>query len=392
MTDIYYDPYDFAIDDDPFPYYQRLRDEAPVYLNEKYGFYVLSRYEDVRIALRDWSDFSSVNGLTLDNNPLPPSIITMDPPAHLRQRSLVRAVFTGRRVAELEDAIRAFTRTFLDEVPSAGADFVDDFTVKLPVTVICQLLGVPASDVKQMWEWTDVLTDQLEVGADGTPEQQTRVFQAAIELAQYFTEMVEDRRKNPTGDLISALTQAQGDGDQLTHEELLGFLVILLIAGNDTTNLLMGNMAVCLTEHPDQRQLLLADSTLVPSAIEETLRYDSSIHVLARTLPKAVTVQGHELDPSRKVALLLAAANRDERRFPDPDTYNIRRTPNSHIGFGHGVHQCVGAALARLEIRVAFEEFLARVADFEVDAQRGTRARQANFRGYRNLPVTLKMR
>jgi cytochrome P450 len=391
MDELYYDPYDFAIDDDPFPVYRRLRDEAPVYLNEKHSFYALSRYDDVRAAMRDWSQFSSVNALSLDDNPLPPSIITMDPPAHQRQRSLVRAVFTARRVAELEEAIRDFARKFLDGVGSQ-ADIVQDFTVKLPVTVICQLLGVPAEDVDQMWQWTDVLTDQLVIGADGTPEQQARIFQAAGELAQYFMGMVEDRRKNPTGDLVSALTHAQAGGDHFSHEELLGFLAILLVAGNDTTNLLMGNMSYWLTRFPDQKADLLQDPSLVPAAIEETLRFDSSIHLLVRTLPSPVSVRGQVLDPSRKVALLLGSANRDERHFENPDIYDIRRKSNSHVGFGHGVHQCVGAALARLEVKVAFEEFISRAADFEVDVDNAVRVRVAEFRGFRNLPVALKLR
>jgi cytochrome P450 len=385
VSDLYYDPFDFEIDDDPFPVYRRLREEAPVYRNEKFGFYALSRFADVKEALADASHFSSVDALTLEEIPVPPSIITMDAPVHTRQRSLVSRVFTPRRVAGLEDSVRAITRRFLDDLGTDG-DLVEDFTSRLPVAVICQLLGIPEADHEQMRTWTKALANSLELGEDGAPKQDPAIFEAAIGLAAYFEEMVAERRQRPTDDLVSALAHAQENGEQFSHDELLGFLSILLLAGNDTTNLLLGNMAYWMTRFPDQRRLLLDDADLAPSAIEETMRFDNSIHVLVRTLPEPVTLHGVDIDPSHKMVLILGSGNRDDRQFADPDRYDITRHPEPHLGLGHGVHFCVGAALARLEVRVALEEMVTQLADFEVDIDEGVRARVSSFRGFASMP------
>lgn len=391
MSDVYYDPFDFDIDDDPFPVYRRLRDEAPLYFNDKLGFYALSRYDDVKAALTDWAHLSSVGALTLEDNPIPPSLITMDPPAHEHQRSLVSRVFTGRRVTALEGAVRDLCRTYLDRLLDCG-DLVQDFSSRLPVAVICQLLGVPASDHEQMRAWTITLTDALVTGDDGTPQELAARMEAAMALAGYFDALVTERRERPADDLVTALAQEQAASAQFSHHELLGFLSILLLAGNDTTNLLLGNIAYWLTRHPEERRRLLADPSLVPGAIEETMRFDNSIHLVARSLPAPVVVRGEELEPGRKVALVLGAANRDERAFDDPDRYDIRRPPTAHLALGHGIHFCVGAALARLEVKIALEEILARVEDFEVDVDRAVRARLSSFHGFRNLPVALTAR
>ena len=396
VSAVYYDPYDFEIDDDPFEVYRRLRDEEPLYLNDKLGFYALSRYSDIKAALADWGHLSSVNALSLEQPPLPPSIITMDPPAHERQRRLVSRTFTPRRVAGLEDSIRQLVQEHLDDLALDGTgDFVEDFSSRLPVAVICELLGVPRGDREQWRLWTKGMADMFVIGENGAPvigengapEINAGVFEAALSLGAYIEEMVKDRARNPTDDLVSALTLAREDGgdDVITQDELVGLIAILLLAGNDTTNVLLGNLVHAMTRFPNQRRRLFGDPGMIPSAIEETMRFDNSIHALVRTLPGPVTIHGQELDPSKKVVLLLGSGNRDERNFSNPDAYDIGRNDAAHLGFGHGIHFCVGAALARLETRVVLEELLQRVEDFEADLDSSVRIRISAFRGFEHM-------
>lgn len=395
MSDLYYDPFDTDIDDDPFDVYRRLREEAPLYHNEKFSFYALSRYDDIKVALVDTTHFSNVDALALEQPPVPPSIITMDPPAHDIQRRLVSRTFTPRRVAGLEDAIREMVREYLAGLPLDGSgDFVEDFSSKLPVAVICELLGVPAGDREQWRQWTKGMADMFAVDEEGMPQVKDSVFESALALAGYLDEMVRGRAERPTDDLVSALVEAQREGgdDVITHDELVGLLAILLLAGNDTTNVLLGNMMHALAAFGDQRRRLFGDPSLIPAAIEETMRYDNSIHALVRTLPGPATLRGEELDPSNKLLLLLGAGNRDDRRFENPDTFDLDRDAEGHLGFGHGIHFCVGAALARLETRVVLEELLGRVADLEVDVDACERVRISSFHGFEHMPFVAQVR
>jgi cytochrome P450 len=396
VSAVYYDPFDPGIDADPFDVYHRLRDEAPLYFNEKFGFYAISRYDDIKAALADWEHFSNIDALALEQPPLPPSIITMDPPDHDRQRKLVSRTFTPRRVAGLESFIRQLVRQYLAELPLDGTgDFVEDFSSKLPVAVICELLGVPSEDREQWRLWTKGMADMFVLGDDGVPEIKPNVIESAMAVAMYIDEMVEDREKNPSDDLVSALTAArlEGGDEFIKHEELVGLIAILLLAGNDTTNILLGNLMHALARFPDQRRRLFDAPGLIPAAVEETMRYDNSIHALVRTLPGPVTLLGQDLDPAHKVLLLLGSGNRDERRFRDPDVFDMgREGGESHLGFGHGLHFCVGSALARLETRVVLEELLDRVSDLEVDADRCMRVHISNFHGFEHMPFTAKIR
>jgi hypothetical protein len=395
MSDLYYDPFDADIDDDPFDLYRRLRDEAPVYFNEKYDFYAISRHDDIKAALVDWQHFSNVDALALEQPPMPPSIITMDPPAHDIQRKLVSRTFTPRRVAGLEDFLRRMVNQYLDDLPLDGTgDFVEDFSPKPPVAVICELLGVPAADREQWRLWTQGMADMFEVGEDGMPEIKPNVFESALALAAYLEEMVKERVERPADDLVGALVQARQEGgdEVITNEELVGLIAILLLAGNDTTNILLGNMMHALTKFPDQRRRLFGDPSLIPAAVEETMRYDNSIHALVRTVPATASFLGHEIDPSKKLVLLLGSGNRDERKYDDPDVFDLDRESDGHLGFGHGIHFCVGAALARLETRVVLEELLGRVADIDLDLANSERVRISNFHGFRRLPFSATLR
>lgn len=384
-----YEPFDPAFLADPYPTYRRLRDEAPVAWNPRLGVYALSRFADVWDAVHDTATFSSASGISiLTSSPAqPPQMIETDPPEHTRLRKLVSRAFTPRRVAEMEPGIRALTTKWLDTVVERGeCDLVEDFAAKLPMDVISTMLGVPASDHDMLRSWAD---EMLEVPDhhDGDHTRPGPMGGSMVQMGGYFYALIREKRRAPGDDMISALIAAEIDGEALSDEQIAGFCVLLAIAGNETTTKLISHFAYHLDRNPDQRALL-ADRSLVPAAVEETTRFDPSSQMVARTLTRDVELHGVTMRAGRKVALLLGSACRDEREYPDPDRYDLRRSIPRTLAFGHGAHVCLGASLARLEGRVVLEEMLDRIGDWQVDVDAARRVRSVHVRGFARLPVS----
>jgi cytochrome P450 len=395
VTPFVFDPYDERFFADPAPAFARLREEFPAYRNPDRGFWVLSRFEDVWQALRDPETFSSASGITVldeHNAAAPPMILTMDPPRHGMLRTKVNRGFTPRRVAGLEERIRSHAHALLDRLEDRGeGDLVADFAIALPTIVFAELLGVPESQREPFRRWSDATC-----AMSPDPAAMAAGKRAIAELTGLFAELAELRRRKPADDLISALAAAAGgDGrdrrgearddragratgadvgagadvlekressnaEPMTQDELTGFCVLLLVAGLETTASLIASGAMRLAQHPDQRARLIADPTSIPRAIEEMVRFDCPIPGNARTLTRDIERYGQKLPAGDKVLLLYAAANRDEREFADGDRFDITREIDRHVAFGNGIHFCLGASLARLETRIAFEELLAR--------------------------------
>lgn len=360
---------------------------APAYLDEERGFWALSRYDDVRAAIDDWPTFSSTGGITLDRRTksVEPMLIEMDPPRHTELRSLVSRAFTPRRVADLEPSIRDLARELVDGFGGGTRiDIIEDFAAKLPMAVISVMLGVPRDDQDRLREWSDAMLHREEGSAELTPAG----LDGATRLYSYFNQVIADRRAAPRDDLVGALVEAQeGDHRALSASEVLGFCFLLLIAGNETTTKLLGNAIFWLERFPDQRAKVLADPTLIPAAVEETLRFDTSTQALARLLTRDVELHGTTLPAGSKGLLLFGSANRDERHWDEPDRFDVGRNPAGHLAFGHGLHHCLGAALARLEMRVALEVLLPQLREYRVDASDALRVHSGNVRGFSRLPI-----
>lgn len=384
--DVNYDPFDYALHDDPYQVYRRLRDEAPVFHNARFDFWALSRYDDCLAAVRNFGLFSSAEGTTLE--PLKaqlPVLINADPPVHTRMRHLIAGMFTPAKVAVLEDNVRSLARTLLAPHRDAGRiDIITDFAAKLPMAIICRLLGFPSADEDKLRGWTDTVVHRDE----GVFEMPDEGMHATLALFGYFDEDMKRRAgEPPRDDIIAALMAAEAAGE-LTHEEVLGYIFILSIAGNETTTKLIGNMVFQLHRHPDQLALLRGDLTLLPSAIEETMRFDGPTQMMARTTTRDVKLYGRTIPAGAKVALLFTCANRDERKYERAEIYDIRRNPRDHLGFGGGLHACLGAALARLEAKVAMEELLAMMGEFTIDEAGLQRMHSPQVRGFTHVPVT----
>lgn len=385
-----YDPYAYEVHEDPYPLYRRLRDEAPLYKSESLEFWTLSRHSDVLGALKDFETFSNRNGVSLDRDAFHSdaettmSFLAMDPPRHTRMRGLVSRGFTPRRVMDLEPRIRELAVHYLDECKERGAcDFIGDFAGKLPMDVISELLGLPESDRAMLRGWADTVVHR-DNGVVGVPPAAAG---AALRLLQYFQVHVAERRRRPRGDLTEALLAAELDGDRLSEREILGFLFLMVIAGNETTTKLLANALYWLWRNPEQRDRLRADPTLVPRWVEETARYDNSSQALARILTRDTELYGTRLHEGEKVVLLIGSANRDERAFEDPDRYDLSRNTRASLSFGYGTHFCLGAALARLEGRVALEEVWQRFPEYDVDPEGIVRVHSVNVRGFAVLPI-----
>jgi hypothetical protein len=388
---IEYDPYAYEMHEDPYPTYAALRAEAPVYRNERLGFWALSRHADVLAGFRDIARFSNKNGVSLDPASSHPqahvmmSFLAMDPPRHTRMRALVSRGFTPRRIADLEPRIRAIAQRHIDAFIAAGrCDFIRDFAGKLPMDVISDMLGVPAADRDQLRTWADTVVHREE-GISDVPRAGQ---EAAMRLLAYFAELVADHRARPHDDLTAALLAAEIDGDRLEDAEVLGFLFLMIIAGNETTTKLLGNALYWLWRNAEQRRLVAADPTLIPRWVEETLRYDGSTQALARTVVGDQDLHGVRLRDGDRVVLLVGSANRDERVFPEPERYDVLRDTNAMLSFGQGTHFCLGAALARLEARVALEEVQRRFPDYDIDPDGIARVHSVNVRGFAALPIT----
>lgn len=397
MTDLAFSPYDYAIHSDPYPVYARLRDEAPVYRNDELDFWALSRYADVAAAFRNPRGLSSANGVSLDPAAWGPdahrtmSFLAMDDPRHARLRSLVSKGFTPRRVNEMEDRIRALARLHLLPAIERGEfDFVADFAGKFPMDVISDLMGVPEAD-----------RDRLRTLADTVMHREDDVFdvpraamEASLHLIQYYADMLAERRRQPTGDLTSALMDAEIDGDRLSDEEIIGFLFLMVVAGNETTTKLLANAVYWGRKNPAQLATVLADPGRVPDWVEETLRYDTSSQMIARQTTTEFTAHGVTVPAGSRMLLLLGSANRDPRAFPGPDVYDLDRKRDvaaQVASFGFGPHFCLGAHLARVEARVALTELVTRVKDYEIDSARAVRVHSSNVRGFARLPVRVEV-
>ncbi len=341
-------------------------------------------------AFKDWQRFSSAQGVSLEPQAVHPradavmSILAMDPPRHTRMRALVSRAFTPRRVAGLEPGIRELAIHYLEGLRPRGAcDFIQDFAARLPMDVISEMLGVPAADRDGLRRQADLVVHREE-GVAGVPP---AGLAAAAGMIQYFAGLLAQRRRTPRDDLLGALLAAELEGDRLSDREVIGFLFLMIIAGNETTTKLLGNALYWLGRHPGERDKLRADPTLIPRWVEETLRYDNSTQALARSVTRDLELHGEKLAAGDRVLLLLGSANRDERVFPRADAYDILRDTSASLSFGHGTHFCLGAALARLEARVALEEVQRRLPDWEVDASRLVRVHSINVRGFASLPI-----
>jgi cytochrome P450 len=397
-VDLYYDPYDPDIDADPHPVWKRLRDEAPVYYNEQHDFFALSRYDDVNRALADGETFSSARGIVVemidttpapDDDPLPrPMMIMMDPPRHDRLRKLVSRTFTPRRVGLLETRTRELCAETLD--PHLGGDsfdYVEECGARIPGMIIGALMGVPTEDQNDIRIWID---DMMRWDPTNTDP---RKAEAGGNIERYLQELVAARRKQPRDDMVSDLLAVaveldDGSTSKLTHEEIMGFVQLLLFAGNETTARLIGWTALLLARHPDQRAWLVEDPALVPNAIEEILRFEAPSPIQGRLVRREVTMHGTTIPAFSRMALLNGSADRDERHFDEPDRFDIRRTIDRHLAFGYGIHFCIGAALARLEGRVVLEETLARFPDWSTDESGLELVRTSTVRGPAHLPFS----
>jgi cytochrome P450 len=395
VTAVTFDPYAYEMHEDPYPTYARLRDEAPLYHNEELQFWALSRHADVIAAFRDSGRFSNADGVSLDPSASGPnasrtmSFLAMDPPRHSRMRSLVSRGFTPRRIVELESRIRDLTVAYLRPALERGTfDFVDDFAGKLPMDVISEMIGVPSADRDEMRRLANLLVHRDEGLHDVPPAGAS----AALALVSYFAEMITARRRHRANDLTSALLEAELDGDRLDDDEIIGFLFLMVVAGNETTAKLLANAWYYAWRNPVERAKPFADPSRVGGWVEETIRYDNSTQVLARTATADLAKHGGRIPAGGRVLLLVGAANRDPRVFPAPDRYDLDRKTGDLVSFGAGHHFCLGAALARLEARVALEELVARVTDYDIDAEGIRRVHSVNVRGLATLPTTVTVR
>jgi cytochrome P450 len=390
---VYYDPYDVDIDADPYPVFRRLRDEAPLYYNERYDFFAVSRFEDVERGLKDAKQYISGRGAVLElikaSVDLPPgTLIFEDPPTHTIHRSLLSRVFTPRRVAALEPKIRAFCAASLDPFIGAGGfDFVADLGAQMPMRVIGMLLGIPEQDQVAIRDRTDA---NLRTDA-GQPMQVSGELEIGAEM---FAEYIDWRAENPSDDIMTDLLRAEfedetGTTRRLTRDEIITYVTVVAGAGNETTMRLLGWAGKVLAEHPDQRRDLVEDRSLVPNAIEELLRYEPPAPHVGRYAPHDVEAHGDIVPAGSAMLFLVGAANRDDRRYPDPDRFDIHRDIGQHLTFGYGIHFCLGAALARLEGRVALDEVLDRFPEWHVDVEGARLAPTSTVRGFETLPVVV---
>jgi len=391
-----YDPYSRAMQEDPFPTYRHFLENEPATYNPKMDFYALFRFEDVWEATLDWKTYSSSLGPTLENRGQIPgelqSIIGMDPPRHTRLRNIVSRGFTPRRISALEDEVRKLARNYLDPLRgSSRFDIQQEFAVKLPMDVISVLLGIPEAD--RDW-YRHVVDKGLERDPDGgQPSLETLGMLG--KSRDYVLELLAERRKQPKDDLISVIAEArytEPDGTErsLNDQEVASFTTLLAAAGAETTAKLIGNLVVYLARDPEQRAYVFENAReRLPSAIEEVLRFDPPSQFQGRVALADVSVHGVRIPEGARVALVTGAACRDPREFPDPDRLDVRRSPERQLYFGYGQHICIGKSLARLEARVALEEFAARWPEWRIDESGLTRTYQAHVRGFQNLPVVV---
>ncbi|MDE2745835.1 MAG: cytochrome P450 [Chloroflexota bacterium] len=383
----------------PYPTYKELRERDPFHPSPLTGAMVVSKYDDVDAVLRNYKVFSNERGPVGTRNrrnigeqienELTPSMLSLDPPDHTRLRSLVSRAFTPRQVAKMEDHIRDTAHALLDEVEGQNEfDLMSNLAALLPTVVIAEMIGVPTEDRQQFKDWSDKFARVLEPNL--AADELSIVFETGQLFDEYFRGIVAERREDPRDDLVSRLIEAEEEGDKLTENEMIATLRLLLVAGNETTTNLIGNGLKALLEHPDQLELLRQRPELIDNAIEELLRFDSPVQLDGRTTLDEFQMDRHTLKPGRPVSLLIGGANRDPEEFSDPEMLDITREDAGNISFGRGIHHCLGAPLARLEGRIAFEALLERFADI----QHGTRTPEYKpnivLRGLRHLDIRVE--
>jgi cytochrome P450 len=390
-VDLYYDPFDFDIDDDPYPTWKRMRDEAPLYYNEKYNFYALSRYEDVARELPNWATYRSGRGTTMDiimsGLEVPPGVILFeDPPLHDLHRRVLSRVFTPRRMEAIEPLARRYCERALDQlVGSSRFDFIADLGAQIPMRTIGYLLGIPEEGQQAVRDNTNQAIGLKDGSGYAVSE---NAFENSYQL---FADYIEWRAEHPSDDLMTQLLNAEvedeGEIRRLTRTEVLMYTSMVAGAGNETTTRLIGFIGALLSDHPDQRRELVADPGLIPGAIEEVLRYESPSPVQARYVAHDVKCWDQAIPEGSIMLLLNGSANRDERHFPDGERFDVHRR-GAHLSFGQGLHFCLGSALARMQARVATEELLKRWPDWEVDYSNAEMAHTSSVRGWGKLPAT----
>lgn len=394
-TELVFDPFSEEFFNGPWEIYRRMRAEAPVYYNAEYDFYALSRHEDVAAAYKDFETYSSAYGLDLatvrSDEPMPAKmIIMMDPPEHRQMRSLVNKVFTPRAIEALRPMATATIDRYLSQVDPDGFDVVQDFSALFPVQVITQMLGVPEEYRKQVGEWVDTSLarepGQIDMSEEG--------MQAVGELMGLYYNIIQQRRAEPRDDMFSRLiaaevTREDGEAESLDDFEIAGFATLLGGAGAETVTKLIGNAAVTFARHPEQWQKLLDDRSRIPAAVEELLRYEAPNQYNVRRSMRDVELHGVTIPEGKPVFLLAGSANRDPDAFTDADTFDIDRdrTEAQNLGFGYGVHSCLGAALARMESAIALERLLDFMPRYEVQWDGLRRVAAQNVAGWSSVPV-----
>lgn len=385
-----FDLFSDEVQRDPYPHYKRLRDEAPVYRDPVLGYYAVSRFEDCWNAYVDWQRFSSSAGpsLELSGRGEDFSLIGIDPPRHTTLRNIISRGFTPRRIADLEPRIRKMARSYLDDLAGQGSfEFQSKLGARLPMSVICDLVGIPESMNEQICDWANLSLHREPGHAEPPPEAQA----ADKSLRAYLRGLLDEKRGRGTDDLVGILLAAEikvdGRTQKLTDDEIVAFLNLLAAAGNETTTKLLGNTVVLLAQHPEQRAAVVADPEQLPHAIEESLRFEPPSQNTGRIMTEDLALHGTVIPKGSRVVILTGAACRDEREYPDPDRFDITRRFERSLYFGHGQHVCLGKSLARLEARVVLEEFLARYPRYQLDEAGLERTSQSHVRGYSRIPL-----
>jgi cytochrome P450 len=389
--DVELNPFSHEFHEDPYPVYRALRDESPCYYNADLDFYALTRYADVVDASQQPMLFSSAEGTTLerlDTQALLPMMIFMDPPEHDVNRRLVSRAFTARSVAELEPFVRKTARGYLQPLrEKGGGDFVEEFSALLPMDVIMQLIGVPAPDRNQLRRYVDASLERIEE----PPYIANEAIEAMVAMQDYWQQLLEEKRRHPDDSLMSNLCQVEvtegGESSRLSDRDVLGFCSLIGSAGTETLTKLLANAAVLFHRWPEQWGKLRADPSLAAGAVEETLRYWAPSQYQGRVLTEDVERHGTVMEKGARVLLVTGSANRDEREYERADDFDIERPSHLATGFGHGLHFCLGAALARLEGRVGLQEFCAVFPSYEVDESTARRVHMSNVHGYASVPV-----